>query len=259
MSAMRVAIVIICGIMAANSRADVMLFYALDADLKAFSEPCTRLGETLMVGSTGIQRLQLGSHRVLSVRMGSGSLETALHAQNIFSRFACSAAYSIGPAGALDPRLTLGSWHPVGTVVGWQVGSWGTAGFSLNPKATLRLDPSSCPLAEAAQPLHLASGDAFISSEAQAQAIHATSGATLIDMNLYGLARACQERSIPLHAWKIVSDRADANASIDFQRFVKSYAGDGGRILATWLMRQPLPPDQPEAHPRLNELLHPPE
>jgi nucleoside phosphorylase len=189
-------------------KGDFAVFFALEIDAKEIKNAGSALGAPLTIAGSTIHRLRLGDHTIYLCQMGSGCLETSLHAQNLYQRFSCSAAYSLGPAATLDASLEIGSWHAVSEVLGWQVGMWATSGFQLNPKARIQLSVAGHSFTKGT-PVSLASGDSFIADTSQRQFIRKTTQASLLDMNIYGLARSCQEWKVPLHAWKVVSDRAD--------------------------------------------------
>jgi adenosylhomocysteine/aminodeoxyfutalosine nucleosidase len=238
------------------AKGDFAVFFALEIDANEIKNAGSTLGAPLAIAGSTIHRLRLGDHTIYLCQMGSGCLETSLHAQNLFQRFSCSAAYSLGPAATLDASLDIGSWHAVSEVLGWQVGMWAPTGFQLNPKAMIQLSVASHPLTMGSARV-LASGDSFIADSSQRQFIRNATQASLLDMNLYGLARSCQEWKVPLHAWKVISDRADPNASADFKKFCSSYDGRGGRELAAYLKGLPIPKTEPEAHPQIQRHLRP--
>ena len=240
---------LICGVRAAIG-AQLAFFYALEADRTALEAKGGPAGPPVEVGSRTIHRLRLGPHRVLAVRMGSGCLETALSAQALLARFRCDAAYSIGPAGALNEHLVTGTWHRVERVYAWQqaMGNVRELGARTNwVAANALLHPAPA--------LTLASGEEFIDSTPERERVQALAQADAVDMNLYGLALACQDHRVPLVAWKIISDHADEQAADDFRAFRAGYDGAGGAALADLILTLPPDPADPLSHPAIERAL----
>lgn len=239
----------------------VAVFYALDADLRELKmHPQVReLGQPAVVGTRSIHRLALGPHRIYAVKMGSGSVETAISAQALLSQFRCDWAFSIGPAGALDDSLVVGRWYRVERVVAWQSGTTSPAGFQLNPRASHEFDWDKFPVSEeniADIPLiPLASGEAFIASDSERARLRHLADASAVDMNTSGLAMVCDDHRVPLFVWRVISDGADEVASSAFRAFIDSYGGEGGNLLAECISLLPPNPNAPESYPAIMELL----
>lgn len=242
-------------------RADqIAFFYALDADFSALAKGGTTLGQSVSVGTRSIHRLRLGPHTVCAVKMGSGCIETATSAQALLARFRCDRAYSLGPAGALRTNLHTGSWYAVQRITGWQRGSLDATGLKLAPDALLTLLPEPLETATVNEPgstapLHIASGDSFVAAASEGSRVRDLTGADAVDMNLYGLALVCRDHNVPLTAWKVISDRADEQASESFRVFLESYDGIGGAQLANLILHLPPQPNDPLTYPAIEKAL----
>lgn len=101
----------------------------------------------------------------------------------------------------------------------------------------------------------LASGEAFIASENERTRLRHLTEAEAVDMNSFGLAAVCADHRVPLFIWRIISDRADEEASEMFRNFVGSYDGRGGVMAAEWITNLPPNPDAPETYPEIRRLL----
>jgi adenosylhomocysteine nucleosidase len=240
---------------------NVAFFYALDTDLQALKLSTREIGQPLAVGSRRIHRLSLGPHTIYSVKMGSGSVETAASAQALLSRFYCDWAFSLGPAGALSDDLETGRWYRVNRVVAWQRGTTRVTGMSLSEFSTWETDwipfPADVPspLFQSNAAVSVASGEMFVASTSERERIRATTEADAVDMNSFGLALVCADHGVPLFAWKIISDRADENAPGDFRTFVAGYKGEGGKALAEIIAALPANPRDPASYPAIEKLL----
>lgn len=227
-------------------------FYALDADLQALKTQAREMGQATRVGSRSIQRLQLGTHTIYAVKMGSGTVETAASAQALLSRYRCDWAFSIGPAGALSDAMEAHQWHRAGQVVAWQTG---------NHDKTWSTDWARFPVKDLPSPLQttstiaIASGEQFISTTGDRDRLQAMTQADAVDMNSFGLALVCADHGVPLFAWKIISDHADETASATFRSFIATYSGEGGKALAEIILALPANPNDPSSYPAIEKLL----
>lgn len=249
------------GVLSAKADA-IAFFYALDADFQTLKAAAQPVGQPLKVGSRSIAVLQIASHRVYAVKMGSGAVETAASTQALLARVRCDMAFSVGPVGAISDTIKTGAWYRVSEAVSYQKGSWTKAGFQSSPAAALKLDGSNGPtftnlpaLFTNVPPLKIASGEIFVASDSYRTQLHETTGADAVDMNLFGLLTVCADQQVPVHCWRIASDRADDNASEDFKKFVAACDGAGGKAVAELIKTLPANPNSPESYPNLKRLL----
>jgi adenosylhomocysteine nucleosidase len=75
----------------------------------------------------------------------------------------------------------------------------------------------------------VASGDLFVSSAAQSQALQAAlracgHEALAVEMEGAAVAQVCHDYGLPFAAMRTISDRADDSAHVDFAEFVRSTA-----------------------------------
>jgi nucleoside phosphorylase len=236
-----------------TARGDTIgFFYALDADLQGLKTLAREMGQSAKVGTRSIQRLQLGTHTIYAVKMGSGAVETAASAQALLARSRCDWAFSLGPAGALSDAVHTGRWYRVESVMAWQRGQ---------TDLTWKTDWSRFPIANLFAPLQttstifVASGEQFISTTGERDRVQAMTQADAVDMNSFGLALVCADHGVPLFAWKIISDRADENASETFRIFTSIYSGEGGKALAEIIQSLPANPNDPASYPAIRKLL----
>ena len=227
-------------------------FYALDADLQGLKTLAREMGQSAQVGSRSIQRLQLGAHSIYAVKMGSGAVETAASAQALLARIRCDWAFSLGPAGALSEAAQTGIWYRVDRVMAWQRGKtewpWVTD-WSRLPVTNL-----PAPL-QTTSTISVASGEQFIDTAGERDRLQATTQADAVDMNSFGLALVCVDHAVPLFSWKVISDRADENASETFRAFISAYSGAGGRALGEIIQILPANPNDPATYPAIEKLL----
>jgi adenosylhomocysteine nucleosidase len=85
----------------------------------------------------------------------------------------------------------------------------------------------------------IASGDRFVSSAAEAQALRlALPDALCVEMEGAAVAQVCCDYGVPFAAVRTISDRADDTAHLDFAQFVRDVAGPYAVRLMDALMRK---------------------
>ncbi len=243
-----------------GSSETIAFFYALDQDFQTLKTNGTPAGAPLKIGSRTIASLQLDTHRVYAVKMGSGAVETAASAQALLARIRCDIAFTVGPVGALSDAVHVGSWHTVTNVVAYQKGAWTANGFQPSPISPMVAETNVTALILPAlfatnASITVASGEMFVASSSQRQQLHDSTGADAVDMNLFGLTAVCADHRVPLFIWRIASDKADDNASEAFKKFASTYDGAGGQAVARIIATLPVNSNTPAAYPNLLKAL----
>ena len=83
----------------------------------------------------------------------------------------------------------------------------------------------------------IASGDRFVASSAEVQALSAALPEALcVEMEGAAVAQVCDDYGLPFAAVRSISDRADDSAHVDFNQFVREVAGPMAvRLMDVWL------------------------
>lgn len=235
----------------------VAYFYALDQDLNAFERLAGPPVTSQTVGQTTIHSYIVGKHRVYAAKMGSGCVQTAITAQALLTLNRCDVVISSGPAGALDDQFAVGDWVVAGRAVPYQKGSYDFSGFSLAPDEAMSVgDPKLIDqLPERIPTAAIASGEVFVASDAYRVELSTLSDCSLVEMNLFGLAKTMQSHGLSGIHLRVVSDFADANASRDFRSFADGYDGEGGTIVHEWVRGLPSSGASPIEYENLRRLL----
>jgi adenosylhomocysteine nucleosidase len=86
----------------------------------------------------------------------------------------------------------------------------------------------------------IVSGDRFVSTTAESQALQCSlPDALAVEMEGAAVAQVCLDYGVPFAAVRTVSDRADDEAHIDFNRFIRDVASRYSlAILSQWLMHR---------------------
>jgi len=92
----------------------------------------------------------------------------------------------------------------------------------------------------------IASGDQFVSDPQRLAAIRAAlPGLQCVEMEGAAVAQVCHGSQVPLGVIRVISDRADHSARIDFSRFIAAVASHYSRGIIRSLWQAPAMPDMP--------------
>jgi adenosylhomocysteine nucleosidase len=192
---------------------------------------------------------------VVAVLSRMGKVAAATTATALIERFGVTEMVFTGVAGGLGPGVKIGDvvvardflQHDLDVsplFPRYEVPLYGRARFPADTQLTQRLAQAAArALADPAQLLgpaplrqfHLSSpvlhqglvlsGDRFIATRADSAALRAAlPDALAVEMEGAAIAQVCHDYGVPLAAVRIISDRADDAAHVDFTRFVASVA-----------------------------------
>ncbi|TSE25756.1 5'-methylthioadenosine/adenosylhomocysteine nucleosidase [Tepidimonas aquatica] len=197
----------------------------------------------------------LQGHEVVAVLSGIGKVAGATTAAILHERFAPQYVLFTGVAGGLAPGVAVGD-----VVVGthclqhdlsaaplfprWEVPGTGTSRFAADAVLVQVLTEAArdavtwLPKLVSAETLRalglhrptvhrglIVSGDRFITSAAESQALReALPEALAVDMESAAVAQVCWDYGTPFAAVRTLSDRADDEAHVDFQAFMRDVA-----------------------------------
>ena len=77
----------------------------------------------------------------------------------------------------------------------------------------------------------VASGDVFVTSSEDKHRLAKEFGADICEMELAGIAIACERNNVPLFSVKVVSDKADESANVSFLSIVEKGVAGSEKIL----------------------------
>jgi adenosylhomocysteine nucleosidase len=144
---------------------------------------------------------------VVLVHSGVGKVNAALATAEALREYAPSLVVNFGTAGALSPAAH--GLVEVGCVVQRDMQA-----EPLAPRGTTPFDPRPPELANGRTGLRCATGDSFVTA---ADAWLTEHRIDLVDMELWGIAMACERAGCPWRAWKYLTDKADEAAAGDWQ------------------------------------------
>ncbi|HEX7889119.1 MAG TPA: 5'-methylthioadenosine/adenosylhomocysteine nucleosidase [Ramlibacter sp.] len=180
----------------------------------------------------------LHGQEVVAVLSRIGKVAAATTATALVERFAVDRIVFTGVAGGLSPGVQRGDVVVADSFLQhdldaspifprYEVPLYGASTFATDPALTEQL------AAAVRQALHgthvhrglVASGDRFVSSAAESQALQrALPEALAVEMEGAAFAQVCHDYGVPFAAVRTISDRADDEAHGDFLRFIEDVA-----------------------------------
>ncbi len=243
------------------SAGSVGWFYALDADKAAFEKVAgSPLRTVTLIGGTVVSEYRVGPHKVVAAKMGSGCVATAVTVTRVMAMNPFDRLISTGPAGAIGEGPQKGDWVRVAEVVGWQQGKIGEGGqeiSSISASEQGGTKGSDWPVGSWSEMrgVKLVSGEAFIASSEKRGELARDYQAQIVEMNSLGILMSIKETPVKVLILRVLSDFANEQANEDFASFLKTYGGEGGKMVAELVQSLPIGQDEPAAHGALKKLL----
>ena len=180
----------------------------------------------------------LEGQEVVVARAGIGKVNAALCAQTMILSFSPTLILNTGVAGALAPDLNVGDCivatcyvqHDMDTTAfGDPAGLLSVGGRELvelpaDEAAAARLLAAAQQVGLRARYGKLASGDQFISRQEQKELISHLFAADGCEMEGAAIAHAACAAGVPVCSLRVLSDRADGEAQVDYPTFVTQAA-----------------------------------
>jgi adenosylhomocysteine nucleosidase len=212
-------------------RADIGIITALDSTLKSLLA-ITQISETKPVAGRLYYRGNLANTPIVLVQSPMGMVNNSITAQLLISEFPVTAIVSISPAGALSKTLDPGDLVLVTKVFQHDFGTWKPYGFiwgntpalSANTATDYNHFPTRWPrniYSKFAKDhkLHegiLVSGDQFIASDLKRDWLVKKFSAIATDMGGAAIVQTGFSNNVPVTILRIITDRANNLARIDF-------------------------------------------
>lgn len=191
----------------------------------------------------------LGNSEIVIVKCGVGKVNAGICAQLLITHFGVSEIINTGIAGSLNPELNIGDvvialdcvQHDYDvTPINFARGEIPYTGkFAFESDSKLR--QKALHAAKKAAPDRnivegrICTGDQFISTKAQKDLITNNFGGYCCDMESGAIAQVCYLNQIPFVIVRAVSDKANSQATIDFQEFTEVTARLSAQIVKLML------------------------
>lgn len=215
------------------SASPILLLGALDAEVEAFKEHIDGPRETRWREYRFLEGVIRG-HAVVVSRCGVGKSLSAMLTQHLIDRYTPSAIIFTGVAGALNPELEIGDTVVAKTCMQYDLDAR-ALGFDLGavPYTSYRILEGDRELVERALTCkpsngsvhggHVLTGDSFIvtSKDDSHRYLRDDLSGDAVEMEGASVGLVATVNDIPFVVIRTISDKADASASINFEKFVK--------------------------------------
>jgi adenosylhomocysteine nucleosidase len=208
----------------------------------------------------------LHGHDVVAVLSRIGKVAAAITATLAIERFGATRIVFTGVAGGLAPGVNVGDIVVADSFIQhdldaspifpkYELPLYGIsrlptdaalrsalhgAALKLVTDSFALLGDARALLGDSAPTVHLglvASGDRFVSSDAESRALRlALPGALAVEMEGAAIAQVCYDYAVPFGAVRTISDRADDSAHIEFGAFVRDVASRYSSALVSTLL-----------------------
>lgn len=175
----------------------------------------------------------LGEKNVVIVQCGMGKVNAGICAHTLINDFACTSIINTGVAGSLDNRLNIGDivvsedavQHDFTVeAIGFKKGEIPYTGLYAFPAdETMRASAveavkKSAPEIQVYEG-RICSGDQFISTREQKDAIVSNFGGLCCEMEGAAVAQACYLNDTPFVVIRAISDKSDGSQSVEYETF----------------------------------------
>ena len=179
-------------------------------------------------GAYEVHKYDCEGKQVFLINSGVGEVAAALSAQYLVMRYDVEMILNAGLVGSLSADLKRGALALVNEVVHYDFSASYTDESIMGvhvgrDSAVLTPDITPAVLSEhlSAMPrVRIASGDKFINSSSFKQMLADKFDCKICDMESAGLFFACEKFSLPLIMVKCVSDNADEDADVSFDKAI---------------------------------------
>lgn len=205
---------------------------AMAQEIKPIYEKLGNIVDESVIHGVSMSKIALGDDTVYLATSGVGEIRAAMAVQMLVDLYDVEVIINFGFVGALNKNIDISELVIADKVCHYQFDTSAIDGtkvgqyyenediyFYLNEKLITGI------LSHVEKPLRrvaVASGDIFIADKEMKRRLAEDFGCDICEMELAGLALACERNEIPLVSIKVVSDKADDNAPISFDEIVKN-------------------------------------
>jgi adenosylhomocysteine nucleosidase len=182
-------------------------------------------------------RGRLEGHDCVVARCGMGKVSAAAGVQRLIDQFSISRLVVCGLAGGLQPDLNIGD-----VVVGerfvqydldaspiyprFEAPGLGLSFFNADTSLVAQASAAAGRIAQAPAVRRglIVTGDEFVKDEKRHELLGDFPDALCVEMEGGAIAQVCYLNDLPFVIVRVISDRADGSAPVDFKRFVNEVA-----------------------------------
>lgn len=217
---------------------------AMDSEVKAL-KAAMQIEETFRLAAMEFCRGTLDGQPVVVVQCGMGKVNAGICAQILIGHFRASRIINTGVAGSLNNAIDIGDLvistdavqhdfdvSPVGFAKG-EIPYTGLYAFPADESLRQKAKAAAETYAPEVKVFEgrVCSGDQFIASAAQKNAIISRFGGFCCEMEGAAIAQVCYLNRIPFVIIRAISDKADASEEVSFEAFQAEAAERCSRIV----------------------------
>ncbi len=188
------------------------------------------VAENTIAGVT-VRQIETEGNTIYLATSGVGEIKAALTVQVLKDLFDIEAVLNFGFVGALNPQLSIGELVICKRVCHYQfdvtlidtdrlVGQYGGMKDNFYYLNAGLIHNVLHNIGKQLRLVSVASGDKFVAGKEMKEQLYDGFNCDICEMELAGLAIACERNEIPLFSMKVVSDKADESASESFESVV---------------------------------------
>lgn len=226
-----------CAIADGTVSEKVGIIGALEEEVNSLKEALTDAKITV-IASMAFCEGKLDGVDVVVVQCGMGKVNAGICAHTLIHHFGCTSIINTGVAGSLDNRINIGDFvisvdacqHDFDVeAIGFEKGEIPYTGLSAFPADEAMRKKAAEAVHEAAPGVQvfegrICSGDQFISSREQKEAITSAFGGLCCEMEGGAIAQACYLSDTPFVIIRAISDKADDSEEMNYELFKKEAA-----------------------------------
>ena len=227
-----------------------LLLGAMDGEISAFLQRLEISSEEPWRGYP-VYRGVFSGHSVVVARSGVGKSLSAMVAQHLIDRYEPTRIVFTGLAGAINPEFDIGDvvvavdtlqYDMDARPVGFKLGE-----IPYTPHRIIPCDPELVRLAASTQLPEgrvrlgrVLTGDRFVTSRAYQEMGYLRSEleGDAVEMEGASVALVARINEIPAVVVRTISDKADTNARVDFERFLPRASENSALVVAEILRRR---------------------
>ncbi|MBQ3866798.1 MAG: 5'-methylthioadenosine/adenosylhomocysteine nucleosidase [Clostridia bacterium] len=219
---------------------------AMDSEVALLKKEA-RITETTVIADMTFCRGTLNGVDAVIVKCGMGKVNAGICAHTLINVFGCGKIINTGVAGSLDGRIDIGDvvvstdavQHDFDvSPIGFQRGEIPYTGLFAFPAddalraAAVKAVSIAAPEIRAFEG-RVCSGDQFITTKEQKEAIVRNFGGLCCEMEGGAIAQVCHLNHTPFVIIRAISDKPDGSGAVDFAVFQKGAAERCARIVLT--------------------------
>lgn len=221
-----------CGQGSPAAKETIGIIGAMDVEVDTLKE-AANVKKTSEIAAMEFCEGTIGDKNVVIVKCGMGKVNAGICANTLINDFGCTSIINTGVAGSLDNQLDIGDivvsedavQHDFTVeAIGFAKGEIPYTGLYAFP-ADESLRKAAVSAVQACAPDiqvyegRVCSGDQFISTREQKDAITSSFGGMCAEMEGAAIAQACYLNSTPFVIIRAISDKSDGSQSMEFETF----------------------------------------